>query len=1067
MTIARYSFLPWLRRGISNQLQTPAGTASRAALDVTLTVASDVASEALPPRTVQLVGPGDIIGINPQLVVRTEPRNWVTDFEPNYLPFVEFYDEDLAWRYTPAAPDGAQHRLAPWISLLVLKEGEFTRDTTPGRPLQSVKLQGVTAAQIFPPDDQLWAWAHVHVNGSLGTAHTPDLAALDALISPDPDRAYCRLVSPRRLEPNTPYYAFVIPTFEVGRKAGLGIPVPDTDAGLALAWASATEFPIYYEWFFRTGAAGDFEELVRALKPRPIDERVGIRDLDIQRPGFTLPPITSPPDDIVGLEGALLSPSSKPRPLAPSSNFPPEIEAHVNLAAEAEESGVDDPIVTAPLYGRWHALVKRISADPATRKWVNELNVDPRYRAAAGFGTLVIQKNQEEYMKLAWQQIGEVLAANRKIHYSQVAIEASQHAFVKHLLPMPTEKALAVAAPTMRKVMGSPVTVHYLVEGSRLPRTALSGAFRKQLRPRGALVRRAFPEARAAGRAPLAEAVARLNEGTVSAAPPRALPEGPTLERLTDADARPLPEPLRVAMTNSLLLLLVALLVCLILLVAGPGLLTRVLAVLLAAGAVAGYRWLEAARRKRVAGSNLSPRNLTPEAVRDAPPNPSFELLPTGSSPETAPDVAAAPGPDSRDARDFRAALTGFHQLLELRAEPPAERAALALGQVHATVLRAIEPTRAFPRRLAPMLRVGGRPLGTHLRDTYADGAPAGPAPETDRVVPVMAYPDIKKPMYEPLRDISSELLVPNLSLIEPNTISLMVRNQAFIEAYMVGLNHEFARELLWREYPTDQRPSTFRQFWDVSNYVNVEGLDPKTLEERLRDIRRIHEWSVSSRLGEHDNRRKPGDPPETQGTPLAARPVVLVVRGDLLKRYPNTIIYAQRARWGQAADNTTRLVLWDETGERSENDPADPNIRFPLYKASVGPDIHFVGFDLSVGEVQGDPTLAETAAAKASIPANRLGWFFVLKEVVGEPRLGLDEHPPAAPGTVKWDNLSWDHLGVGTGLIDVAKPFASDPPGSSGGVTWGANAADMAFILYQKPVLVAVHAREMLRGVA
>ena len=26
----------------------------------------------------------------------------------------------------------------------------------------------------------------------------------------------------------------------------------------------------------------------------------------------------------------------------------------------------------------------------------------------------------------------------------------------------------------------------------------------------------------------------------------------------------------------------------------------------------------------------------------------------------------------------------------------------------------------------------------------------------------------------------------------------------------MVGLNHEFARELLWREYPTDQRGQLF-----------------------------------------------------------------------------------------------------------------------------------------------------------------------------------------------------------------------------------------------------------------
>ena len=69
-----------------------------------------------------------------------------------------------------------------------------------------------------------------------------------------------------------------------------------------------------------------------------------------------------------------------------------------------------------------------------------------------------------------------------------------------------------------------------------------------------------------------------------------------------------------------------------------------------------------------------------------------------------------------------------------------------------------------------------------------------------------MAYPVLDVPMYQPLVDISSELFLPNLNLIEPNSITLLETNQRFIEAYMVGLNHEFARELLWREYPTDQR---------------------------------------------------------------------------------------------------------------------------------------------------------------------------------------------------------------------------------------------------------------------
>ena len=95
----------------------------------------------------------------------------------------------------------------------------------------------------------------------------------------------------------------------------------------------------------------------------------------------------------------------------------------------------------------------------------------------------------------------------------------------------------------------------------------------------------------------------------------------------------------------------------------------------------------------------------------------------------------------------------------------------------------------------------------------------------------VMAYPGIDNPMYEPLRDLSDEYLLPNLNLIPHNTITLLETNQPFIEAYMVGLNHEFARELLWREYPTDQRGSYFRQFWDVSG----ARPDPGRRESRPR----------------------------------------------------------------------------------------------------------------------------------------------------------------------------------------------------------------------------------------
>ena len=87
-----------------------------------------------------------------------------------------------------------------------------------------------------------------------------------------------------------------------------------------------------------------------------------------------------------------------------------------------------------------------------------------------------------------------------------------------------------------------------------------------------------------------------------------------------------------------------------------------------------------------------------------------------------------------------------------------------------------------------------------------------------------------------------------------------METNQKFIESYMLGLNHEFSRELLWREYPTDQRGSYFRQFWDVSGYFDDQNLGEEALKEKLKDIPPIHRWRKNSELGDHDNREEGSD---------------------------------------------------------------------------------------------------------------------------------------------------------------------------------------------------------------
>ncbi|MCZ0984910.1 kelch repeat-containing protein [Streptomyces diastatochromogenes] len=249
-----YSFLPWLRSGIVTHVtEPPTAPSTRATIPVKLVVSGDPLQgsgrlEKPVERRVQLYGPGDVVGVDPRAISRTEPRPWVTNVEPNYLAHIEFYEEDFLWRYSPAAPE-ATGRLKPWLALIVLEgpgesgePGEFTEGAGADLPLPFVTV--TDPARTLPHPDQLGAWAHVHVSGELDGAVVSDeqrmpavLNALRAVLRDRPDDACCRLLCPRHLLPNRPYHAFLVPAFETGRLSGLGLPPvlpPDADADFPL-----------------------------------------------------------------------------------------------------------------------------------------------------------------------------------------------------------------------------------------------------------------------------------------------------------------------------------------------------------------------------------------------------------------------------------------------------------------------------------------------------------------------------------------------------------------------------------------------------------------------------------------------------------------------------------------------------------------------------------------------------------------------------------------------------------------------------------------------------------------
>jgi hypothetical protein len=648
---------------------------------------------------------------------------------------------------------------------------------------------------------------------------------------------------------------------------------------------------------------------------------LGKRPIDMSHPGFALPP-GFPAVARMQLEGALQPLRVDSTPEWPNNTMEPFQTALAAIVNSAVTPPSEDPLLAPPLYGRWHAGRDSAKRTPPELTWFDELNLDPRHRVVAAFGTRVVQEHQEALMASAWQQAGDVQAANQRLRQLQLGLTVSQSLHTRHFERMDNDSLLRVAAPalTRARVAVAPGASHGATMAMEFVRTALplrsmAPAMRKLSRARGPVTRRLGNAARVS--AGMNGFVARVNVATaIFVTPPT-----PTMATFNTVRQQ------------------------------SAGLST-----------LRGYP------------------QVTRDVVVEMPGAPQFQIMPEGTRIRMPVEGVELAMQDNAVAAAFRAAASAH--LEKLNPGRPWMSIfwlpkTLDLGDLRAQLTPQMQP-RASMVALANVI-IPGRTDIT-------------PANDDVPVSTVMYAPTFPRPMYESLRELSQDLMLPGLGTVTPNSVIGLRTNRRFVNAYMVGLNFEMGRELLWRGYPTDQRGTYFSQFWDTAGAETPHAdVDPP-----------LHQWGTRGLSG------VPGD---TQGK------FVMLMRSELLRRYPNAAIYAAPA-----------LTI---NGKRVPNPDPDSE-QHPAFRGSLPPDVTFVGFDLTAQQVVG----GDGAGA---------GYFIVIQEQPTEPRFGLDSEFVAAGTT---------HLNAAAGA-PAGLPLRN--------LQWRQNSAHMAGIIRRLPVRIAIHASQFV----
>ena len=210
----------------------------------------------------------------------------------------------------------------------------------------------------------------------------------------------------------------------------------------------------------------------------------------------------------------------------------------------------------------------------------------------------------------------------------------------------------------------------------------------------------------------------------------------------------------------------------------------------------------------------------------------------------------------------------------------------------------------------------------------------------------------------------------------------------------------------------------------------------------------------------------------------------MLSIRGELLKRYPNAVIYAHRACWQRLTGRTIGPDPCERSGTidtrvsgawRAHRGRGGRRRRAPR---SARRSTRRRSTPTSTSSGSTSPRRTRAAAPARSRPTTRAGSS---SSRSGPASRDSGSTPAQQPAISVWNDLSWPDVqpGPAGSFIEIAAAPATFPLVTPSGadeekleqfqddthVVWShdMSAAELAYILFQAPVLVGVHASEML----